>query len=64
MTISIQQAFIAISISSTIATGLFWGAIYLGRLTARLERVEGRVNDHDTDINELGRLVRAAALKP
>ena len=64
MTITIQQALIAISISSTIATGLFWGAIYLGRLTARLERVEGRIVSHDADINELGRLLREAALKP
>lgn len=64
MNISTEQVLVVIGCASTIATSLFWGAIYLGRLTARLERVEGRVGDHDNDINELGRLIRAAALKP
>ena len=64
MTISLQQALLAISLSSTIATALFWGAIYLGRLTTRLERVEGRVLDHDRDMAELIKLLRSEALKP
>lgn len=64
MSISTEQVLVVIGCASTIATSLFWGAIYLGRLTARLERVEGRIEGHDTDINELGRLLRAAALKP
>ena len=61
MSISTEQVLVVIGCASTIATSLFWGAIYLGRLTARLERVEGRVSDHDDQIE---RLLRADGLKP
>jgi len=61
VSISTEQVLVVIGCASTIATSLFWGAIYLGRLTARLERVEGRVSDHDDQIE---RLLRADGLKP
>ena len=61
MSISPEQILVVVGIASSLATSLFWGAIYLGRLTARLERVEGRVGDHDADIE---RLLRADGLKP
>ena len=50
--------------ATTIATGLFWGAVYLGRLTARLERVEGRVGAHETQIADHDRMIRTLSLKP
>jgi hypothetical protein len=32
---------------SAIATGIFWGAYYLGKYIARLEAVEVKVEHHD-----------------
>jgi hypothetical protein len=64
MMLTFQQAAVICGLGSTIATALFWGALYLGRLTSRLERVEVRVTDQQKDLDELWRLARAAVLKP
>lgn len=64
MSINTEQVLMVIGGASTIATSLFWGAIYLGRLTARLERAEDRLARHDLRLEDHDRLLRAITGKP
>ena len=53
MTLSWEQIVAVIGAGSTIGSSIFWGALWLGRLTNRIERVERRVNDHDDEFRVL-----------
>lgn len=43
----------AIGLGSTVGSAIFWGALLLGRLLNRVERVEKRVDDHDDELRVL-----------
>ena len=46
MNITVQYVTLVISASTSIATVIFLGAFYLGRLHGRLERAEVTLGDH------------------
>jgi hypothetical protein len=54
MTITAEQILAVCAAGSTIATAIFWGAYYLGKVTNRIERLEERVDDHDRIIHHTG----------
>ena len=47
ITISAEQIIVVIGSVAGAVTGIFHFAMYIGRLTNRIERVERRVDDHD-----------------
>lgn len=53
LNISPQQVLAAIGVASSVTTAIFWGSYLLGKLVGRIERVEQRVDDHETEIREL-----------
>lgn len=49
MAIPLQEALMVIGGAASITTAIFLGAFYLGKLWARMERIEQRVDDHISD---------------
>lgn len=47
MGISVSMLLTVCGGASAIATGIFWGAYFLGKYIARLEAVEVKVEQHD-----------------
>ncbi len=47
MTITAEQILAVCGAGSALATAIFWGAYYLGKVTNRIERLEERVDEHD-----------------
>jgi hypothetical protein len=41
--------------ASATATGIFWGAYFMGQFSSRLKTVEVRLEDHDEAIRDLKR---------
>lgn len=50
MSLSWEQIVAVIGAGSTIGSSIFWGALWLGRLTSRVERTERRLDDHDDEL--------------
>ncbi len=50
MNLSWEQIVAVIGAGSTMGSAIFWGALWLGRLTNRIERIERRVDDHDDEL--------------
>jgi len=53
MTISTAQVLAVIGMASTIATGIFWAAFYLGKIMSRLDRVDDAIKDHEARLDRL-----------
>lgn len=53
MNLTWEQLVAVIGAGSTIGSAIFWGALWLGRLTNRLERSERRLDDHDDELRVL-----------
>lgn len=47
MGISVSMLLTVCGGASAIATGIFWGAYYMGKYISRLETVEEKVKEHD-----------------
>jgi hypothetical protein len=50
--ISNDQVLSVIGAATALANAIFWGAFLLGKIWARIERLETKVEDHDTAIRE------------
>ena len=51
--ITAEQVLAAITGGAAISNAIFFGALYLGRMTSRLEKVEDSVKDHDQRLDRL-----------
>lgn len=54
MTITTEQVIYACGVFSTVTTAVFWGSFLLGRLHARMERVESRTEDIEHRMDRAG----------
>ena len=52
MGIDASQTYTAIAAASAVANAIFWGAFLLGKIWTRIERLELKVEDHETAIRE------------
>lgn len=53
MSINLQQLLAVIGGASAMATAIFWGAFYLGKIWSRLDDHERRLEDHEKELAEL-----------
>lgn len=54
MTVTTEQALYAFGVFSSVTTAIFWGSFLLGRLHARMERVEMKIGEHDHVMERAG----------
>ena len=47
ITISTEQVLVVIGAASAFTTAIWQAAMYIGRITNRIDRIEDRVDEHD-----------------
>lgn len=54
MTVTAESVLLLLGAGATVATSIFWGAFYMGRIHSRLAEHDDRLNDLDREIKALG----------
>ena len=53
MGIDAQQVLTVVGAATAVANAIFWGAFLLGKIWSRIERLELKVDDHDSVIRDI-----------